>query len=207
VSRERKNSPKRRRYRQKPRSLSCTRHLPVCHAKDAKADETKTVESQGIADSRRHLDRAHYCIPSHPKHSPCPTKDYWQDVTSGPNFSPRRLHATFVLSALCCAVLASHLPSYTSIPHSDHPSENTAKMGFDKTDTLAINTIRTLAVRLLGLPQWRGSHCCSAVLLRTAQHKSSSITSTTHADTLPRWTPPSSPTLATPVRPWAWPRS
>jgi transketolase len=40
-----------------------------------------------------------------------------------------------------------------------------------------------------------------------AKHCSSSSTTSTHADKSPRWTPPSSPTLATPVRPWAWPRS
>jgi len=36
---------------------------------------------------------------------------------------------------------------------------------------------------------------------------SSTTTINTHADNPPRWTPPSSPTLATLVRPWAWPRS
>ena len=79
-------------------------------------------------------------------------------------------------------------------------------MGYDKTDTLAINTIRTLAVSFVEILPMEGLDllCCLSLY---AQHQSSSITFNTQADTPLRWTPPSSPTLATPVRPWVWPRS
>ena len=151
-------------------------------------------------------ERARYCIAIPPKTLPAPPKRY---VRSGPNFSPRRLDSTPpLLSASAVLLLSLTLPSNTSLPFTTDPSENTAKMGYDKIDTLAINTIRTLAVSLLRDPN--GGARSAVLSLHTQQRQSSSSTTTTintHADIPPRWTPPSSPTLATPVRPWAWPRS
>jgi hypothetical protein len=49
----------------------------VCLAR-AKAEASRIAEREQLLESQSlggFLHRAHYCIPSHPKHSACPTKD------------------------------------------------------------------------------------------------------------------------------------
>lgn len=64
-----------------------------------------------------------------------------------------------------------------------------ANMGYGKTDELAINTIRLLAVSLWQLPPRSLLRLRAPMLIDHIRRRSM---------------PPSPPTPATPVRPWAW---